>query len=63
VRLAAGLGMVAVAEGVEDREQLDAVVDEGCTLAQGYHLGRAMAAERFAARVLESNREVVSARR
>ena len=63
VRLAAGLGMVAIAEGVEDHGQLGAVVDEGCTLAQGYHLGKAMPAERFAARVLESNREVVSARR
>jgi predicted signal transduction protein with EAL and GGDEF domain len=63
VRLAAGLGMVAVAEGVEGRGQLDAVVEEGCTLAQGFYLGEPMPAESFAARVLESNREVVAARR
>ena len=63
VRLAAGLGMVAVAEGVEGRGQLDAVVDEGCTLAQGFYLGEPMPSERFADRVLESNREVVAARR
>jgi EAL domain-containing protein (putative c-di-GMP-specific phosphodiesterase class I) len=55
--------MVAVAEGVEGRGQLDAVVEEGCTLAQGFYLGEPMPAESFAARVLESNREVVAARR
>jgi EAL domain-containing protein (putative c-di-GMP-specific phosphodiesterase class I) len=63
VRLAAGLGMVAVAEGVEERAQLDIVAEEGCTLAQGYYLGEAMPAERFAARAIASNRQVLAGRR
>lgn len=55
VRLASGLGMVAVAEGIEDRPQLDAVIAEGCTLAQGFYLGEPMDADRFAERVAVSN--------
>jgi diguanylate cyclase (GGDEF)-like protein/PAS domain S-box-containing protein len=38
--LAAALEMRAVAEGVETAEQLDFLVEQGCPLAQGFHLGR-----------------------
>jgi EAL domain-containing protein (putative c-di-GMP-specific phosphodiesterase class I) len=61
VRLASGLGMVAIAEGVEDRGQLAIVADEGCTLAQGYYLGEPMPAVRFADRVMTSNLPFVGA--
>jgi diguanylate cyclase (GGDEF)-like protein/PAS domain S-box-containing protein len=40
LRLADGLGLTAVAEGVETREQVDALLDMGCRLAQGFHFAR-----------------------
>ncbi|HEU4977176.1 MAG TPA: EAL domain-containing protein [Baekduia sp.] len=44
IELAAALGMEAVAEGVENDEQRQFLVDRGCPLAQGYLLGRPMPA-------------------
>lgn len=44
VRLAAGLGLECVAEGVEDAEQADVLTGLGCTTAQGYHFARPMPA-------------------
>ena len=40
LRLAAGLGLAAVAEGVETAEQVEALLALGCTLSQGYHYAR-----------------------
>jgi len=40
IGLAHGLGLVAVAEGVETQEQLEHLIDLRCDVAQGYHLGR-----------------------
>jgi diguanylate cyclase (GGDEF)-like protein len=40
VELAHELGLVTVAEGVEDRRTLDALAALGCDVAQGFHLGR-----------------------
>ncbi len=45
IELASGLGMRAIAEGVETEDQWRFLVDHGCPLAQGFHLGRPMAAE------------------
>jgi EAL domain-containing protein (putative c-di-GMP-specific phosphodiesterase class I) len=45
IGLAHGLGLVAVAEGVETQEQLDRLIDLRCDVAQGYHLGRPSAAD------------------
>jgi predicted signal transduction protein with EAL and GGDEF domain len=47
VELAARLGLDSVAEGIEDAETLRALADLGCTIAQGYHLGRPMPADQF----------------
>jgi diguanylate cyclase (GGDEF)-like protein len=38
--MARALGMEVVAEGIETREQLDALVSMGCEFGQGYLLGR-----------------------
>jgi len=45
IELAHDLGMLVVAEGVEDQEQLEALRSLGCERAQGYLLGRPMTAE------------------
>jgi diguanylate cyclase (GGDEF)-like protein/PAS domain S-box-containing protein len=40
LRLADGLGLAAVAEGVESAEQVDALLGLGCRLSQGFHFAR-----------------------
>jgi EAL domain-containing protein (putative c-di-GMP-specific phosphodiesterase class I) len=42
IHLAHGLGMVALAEGVETPEQLAQLQDMGCDQVQGYLLGKPM---------------------
>ncbi len=42
ITLASGLGMTAVAEGVEHEEQLNFLRQHGCTAYQGYRAGMAM---------------------
>jgi diguanylate cyclase (GGDEF)-like protein len=54
VRLANGLGMVPLVEGIETPEQRDAVVAAGCTLAQGHLFDAAIEADAFAERVRSS---------
>ena len=44
ITLGASMGMKVVAEGVEDQEQLDTLVDYGCDQIQGYHFSRPMPA-------------------
>jgi diguanylate cyclase len=48
VLLGAELDMQVIAEGVETEEQLQMLTDMGCRQAQGYLLGRPMAAEHVA---------------
>jgi diguanylate cyclase len=48
VELAERLGLDSVAEGIEDAETLAALAALGCTIAQGYHIGRPMPADLFA---------------
>jgi EAL domain-containing protein (putative c-di-GMP-specific phosphodiesterase class I) len=38
--LARSLGMDTVAEGVENQQQLDFLIAQGCPRAQGYFIGR-----------------------
>ncbi len=47
--LGRALGLTVVAEGVEEREQLDEVVALGCHLGQGYHWSRPLLAADFEA--------------
>lgn len=47
VGLAHGLGLRAIAEGVEDAATLAMLLDCGCDLAQGYHLARPMAVDQL----------------
>jgi len=47
--MAKGLGLAVVAEGVEHREQLDFLTEQGCALAQGFFLARPMDRQAYAA--------------
>ena len=47
IELSHQLGMVIVAEGVEDAAALQMLKDAGCDVAQGYHVARPMAAEQL----------------
>jgi diguanylate cyclase (GGDEF)-like protein len=48
ISLAKSLGLVVIAEGVETTEHLAFCQAHNCDLVQGFHFGRAMAAENFA---------------
>jgi diguanylate cyclase len=43
------LGLTVVAEGVEDQAAWDTLRSLGCTMAQGFHLSRALPAQEFEA--------------
>ena len=45
IGLAHGLGLVAVAEGVETEDQVERLIDLDCDIAQGFHFGRPGAAD------------------
>jgi diguanylate cyclase (GGDEF)-like protein/PAS domain S-box-containing protein len=51
VELAAAMGMLAVAEGVETVEQLDALRVLGCPVAQGFYFAKPLPAKQFDALV------------
>jgi diguanylate cyclase (GGDEF)-like protein len=51
IELAHALGLQVVAEGVEDRQTLDALKSFGCDYAQGYYFSRPVPATAFAAAV------------
>jgi diguanylate cyclase (GGDEF)-like protein/PAS domain S-box-containing protein len=47
VAITESLGIMLVAEGIEEREQLFALQDLGCKLAQGYYFSRPLPAEKM----------------
>ena len=47
VSLGTGLGLNVVAEGVETAEQADVLYDVGCTVLQGYLIGKPMSADDY----------------
>jgi diguanylate cyclase len=44
IDLAHGMGLLAVAEGVEDQASWDLLAELGCDEAQGYHMSRPLSA-------------------
>ena len=48
IGMARNLGLKAIAEGVEDAKQVDALCSLGCDEAQGYYFGRPVPAAIFA---------------
>lgn len=47
IRMAHSLGMEVIAEGVETMEQVAFLLGEGCTIMQGYHFSKPLAAEEY----------------
>ena len=47
LRLANRLGLATIAEGVETAEQVDALLELGCSLSQGFHFARPQSAVDF----------------
>lgn len=47
ITLAHDLGLRVIAEGVETREQLDVLVEQGCDYVQGFYFSRPMKLEQF----------------
>lgn len=47
IRLAKGMGLTSVAEGVESAEVLDILKRLGCTLAQGYFISKPISGQNF----------------
>jgi diguanylate cyclase len=60
IALAHSLGRKVVAEGVENQNVLDALIDMGCDVAQGYVIGRPMSIESLAKRVSSERRTSVA---
>jgi EAL domain-containing protein (putative c-di-GMP-specific phosphodiesterase class I) len=51
VQLADSVGMVPLAEGIETEEQWMFLVEQGCTLGQGFYFSRPVPAEEIVPRV------------
>ena len=47
ITLANQLGMCTLAEGVEEREQLDTLREQGCVMVQGWLFGKALPFEAY----------------
>jgi EAL domain-containing protein (putative c-di-GMP-specific phosphodiesterase class I)/CHASE2 domain-containing sensor protein len=60
IALAHSLGRKVVAEGVENQDVLDALIDMGCDVAQGYVIGRPMSIESLTKRVASERRTSVA---
>ncbi len=52
VRMSRGLGATPILEGIETREQWCFAVEQGCTLGQGFHLGRPQPAAALTPRLI-----------
>jgi diguanylate cyclase len=60
IALAHSLGRKVVAEGVEHRNVLDALIDMGCDVAQGYVIGRPMSIDSLTKRMSTERRASVA---
>ena len=52
VQICKSCGMTCIAEGVETRAQIDALLREGCQFCQGYYFAKPMSVQAFEERYL-----------
>jgi EAL domain-containing protein (putative c-di-GMP-specific phosphodiesterase class I) len=57
IKLAKNLNMVTVAEGVEFKEQVDFLAEQGCDMIQGYFYARPMPADEYILKMERSKAE------
>jgi len=55
IHMARGLGLEALAEGVETLEEMDSLLKRGCTLMQGYLFSKPLTKQDFAAQITASD--------
>jgi EAL domain-containing protein (putative c-di-GMP-specific phosphodiesterase class I) len=60
IGLAHSLGRKVVAEGVEQRDILEALTEMGCDVAQGFIVGRPMSLESLIKRITSDRRRQVA---
>ncbi|MDX1696515.1 MAG: EAL domain-containing protein, partial [Ketobacteraceae bacterium] len=61
LQMAHNLGLIVVAEGIEDQETLNYLASKGCDYAQGYHIARPMPESEFVEWMKHQGRPAVSA--
>lgn len=61
LQLAKKLNMTTVAEGVEDKEEVDFLAAEGCSMIQGYYYAKPMPKEEFEKRIFSQPQAPASA--
>lgn len=59
VELCSRLGLVVIAEGIEDEEHLDVITGMGCSMAQGFHLGIPQSGDEIS-EILSGQQEVIT---
>jgi diguanylate cyclase (GGDEF)-like protein len=59
ISLAKNLGLIVIAEGIETKDQLQFLVDNGCTQGQGYYLSKPLSIEQIT-EFLEKNSKKVT---
>lgn len=55
IKVSDAMGIIVVAEGIEEKEQLDKLWELGCRLGQGYYIGKPMPAEKIEELLAENN--------
>lgn len=54
IAMASHLGLSVIAEGVENQQQMDFLIEKGCKSFQGFYFSRALSAEDFASYISEN---------
>lgn len=59
IKLAKSLDMLTVAEGIEEKEQVDFLAEQGCDMIQGYYFAKPMPKDDYAGRMTCSKKDFV----
>ena len=62
IKLAKAIGAETLAEGVEQREQVDTLLSFGCEIIQGYYFDRPLSKDVFEKRMIDRRYKVEQSR-